>query len=186
MKEFPSRASRPRGFTLMELLVVIVIIGILAGLVFPVSKGVLERAKKTQAMNDCLQLKNAIAAYQTEYRRYPVAAGGKSGSESILDTDESLMSILMGADEKLNPRKIPFYTGKNATKSKVGGVVSTGSGSGYLVDPWGEFFGVVMDTDYNSRVADPSGGGTDIPQSIIIWSKGPDKDDYTDDDVKTW
>ncbi|MEM9017491.1 MAG: prepilin-type N-terminal cleavage/methylation domain-containing protein [Verrucomicrobiota bacterium] len=65
----PKKLSQ--AFTLLELLVVIAIIGILAGLMFPATTGALRKAERTHAQNTSYQLKNAISAYFTEYRKYP-------------------------------------------------------------------------------------------------------------------
>jgi len=46
----------PRAFTLLELMVVIAIIVVLAGLLFPAVQSILDRAKKVQAKNDLAQI----------------------------------------------------------------------------------------------------------------------------------
>src|SRR5947199_8940141 len=62
------------GFTLIELLIVISIIVILMGLLFPAFKGVQDQAKRTQAKNDLTQIVTAVNAFYTEYGRYPTSA----------------------------------------------------------------------------------------------------------------
>ena len=62
------------GFTLIELLIVISIIVILMGLLFPAFKGVQDQAKRTQAKNDLTQIVTAVNAFYTEYGKYPTAA----------------------------------------------------------------------------------------------------------------
>lgn len=187
-----SQQKSDRGaFTLMELLVVITIIMILAGMAFPGAKGVLDRARKAGAENQALQVRSSIAAYYTEYRRYPLASTG--GGESAIRTNETLMDILLGADgNKYNPRGISFFAGKKAKGGK-GGLVMSGSGGGKLVDPWGELFYVIMDTDYNNRVTAPfsktnEAGNNEIPQNVIVWSTGPDgaESDDVKDNITTW
>ena len=61
----------PRGFTMIELLVVVAIIGVLMSLLFPAVQGALDSAKKAQAKNDAVQIATAIVAYDTEYGRLP-------------------------------------------------------------------------------------------------------------------
>ena len=177
------------GFTLMELLVVITIIAILAGITFPAAQGVLKKARKIGAENMALQVRSAIAAYYTEYRRYPVTSTG--GGETTLRTNETLMDILLGAEgNERNPRRISFFAGKKA-KGNVNGLITNGSGGGRLVDPWGQELYVIMDTDNNYRVTAPfnkngtSGGSNEVPDSVIVWSTGPEVDN-NDDNVTTW
>jgi general secretion pathway protein G len=70
----PSRRSpRPRraGFTLVEILVVIVIIGILAGLLLPAITGALGRANNAAVSAEITLLANALAAFKDKYGDYP-------------------------------------------------------------------------------------------------------------------
>src|SRR5438309_3467023 len=62
------------GFTLIELLIVIAIIVILMGLLFPAFKGVQDQARRTQAKNDLTQIVTAVNAFYTEYGTYPTTA----------------------------------------------------------------------------------------------------------------
>src|SRR6266404_4619131 len=70
----PMQRRSIQAFTLTELLVVITIIVVLLGLLFPAFQGVQNQAKKTQAKNDLAQIVTAVNAFYTEYGRYPTAA----------------------------------------------------------------------------------------------------------------
>lgn len=75
-----------RAFTLLELLVVISIIAVLAGILLPVGSGVLDRAKKVDAKVTMTNAVTAIKAYQTEYGQYPIDPGTATGGGTPQDT----------------------------------------------------------------------------------------------------
>ncbi|MCG2963499.1 prepilin-type N-terminal cleavage/methylation domain-containing protein, partial [Escherichia coli] len=52
--------DKQRGFTLLEIMVVIVIIGVLASLVVPNLMGNKEKADKQKAVSDIVALENAL------------------------------------------------------------------------------------------------------------------------------
>src|SRR3954469_12957650 len=107
--------TRESAFTLIELLVVIVIIGVLAGLSFPVFQSVQNSAKKTQAKNDLTQIVTAVNAYYTEYGKYPIATDDTPISPTA-DVFYALRALSRGANtaDVLNARKIVFLSPREA------------------------------------------------------------------------
>jgi prepilin-type N-terminal cleavage/methylation domain-containing protein len=77
----PRRNSRPirthtsaRGFTIVELLIVIVVIGILAAIVIVAYNGVQERARNAAILSDIRQVQKYIEAYNAVNGSYPITS----------------------------------------------------------------------------------------------------------------
>ena len=68
--------QRQRGFTLLEIMVVIVILGILASLVVPNLMGNKEQADRQKAVSDIVALENALDRYKLDNSRYPTTEQG--------------------------------------------------------------------------------------------------------------
>lgn len=74
--------DKQRGFTLLEIMVVIVIIGVLASLVVPNLMGNKEKADKQKAVSDIVALENATDMYKLDNHRYPTT---NQGLESLVE-----------------------------------------------------------------------------------------------------
>lgn len=70
--------ARERGFTLLEMLVVLVIIGMLAGLVGPRLFSKVEQSKVTTAATQAKTLRSAIESLHLDIGRYPTPEEGVS------------------------------------------------------------------------------------------------------------
>jgi general secretion pathway protein G len=70
------QTSRQRGFTLLEIMVVIVILGVLASLTIPSLMGNKDRADRQKAISDIVTLENALDMYRLDNGRYPSTEQG--------------------------------------------------------------------------------------------------------------
>ena len=66
-----SLRNRSAGFTIIDLLIVIVVIGILAGLVLNAFGNIQERARDTERQNDINSMHTALELFYTDEGGYP-------------------------------------------------------------------------------------------------------------------
>jgi general secretion pathway protein G len=69
-------AAPPRGFTLIEIMVVVVILAILGTLVAPQILGRIDEARVTKAKNDLRLYESALDLYRMDNYRYPTTDQG--------------------------------------------------------------------------------------------------------------
>ena len=72
----PRPQTRRRGFTLLELLVVLAILGVLVALLMPAIQQVRERAKRTSCANHLRQIAIAIHCFESARRHLPPGSKG--------------------------------------------------------------------------------------------------------------
>ena len=65
-----------RGFTIVELLIVIVVIAILAAISVVAYTGIQERARRSHLLSDITVIKKAMEIYKVSYNDYPYCPSG--------------------------------------------------------------------------------------------------------------
>ncbi len=164
-----------QAFTLIELLAVLVIILIIAGLFVGVSGPASQSAKKRKAEVMISALEVAIGMYKADTGLYP-----PSDNPSGAGTTAKLNDYLSTGGEYSTPQPVPCPpTGWSGPYMKFR---SEDISPGYqIVDPWG--------TSYIYNSFSP----THNASSFDLWSCGPDEenDEGTagtdpDDDIKNW
>lgn len=119
-----------RGVTLIELMVVIAIIGILAGLLIPAVQLMRNKARVTQTQAEAKAFSTAIVNYHHEYGRWPVPGEEEQYSGGTFTENRDIVSALHD-----NPRDRIFWEDTNTV----------------FRDPWGDPYRVTIDAR-NSRV----------------------------------
>ncbi|HEV7952367.1 MAG TPA: type II secretion system protein GspG [Candidatus Saccharimonadales bacterium] len=72
--------KRQTGFTIVELLIVIVVIGILAAITIVTYNGIQTRSRTTAVTSDLRSIEKAMLMYRAEYGKLPLSADWYSGT----------------------------------------------------------------------------------------------------------
>jgi general secretion pathway protein G len=139
------KATTGRGFTLIEVMVVVVILGILAALVVPRIMGRPDEARVTKTQQDIRAIESALNLYRLDNFIYP-------------STDQGLEALV----ERPTAEPVP----KNW---QSGGYLDR-----LPKDPWGNFYGYLQpgehsEVDLFSFGADGTAGGEEMDQDIGNW-----------------
>lgn len=134
-----------KGFTLIEIMVVVVILGILAALVVPRLLDRPEQAKRTKATVDIKSLEEAVGLFKLDNGFYP-------------STEQGLQALVTKPE-----------TGRIPTKYHEGGYLKK-----VPVDPWGNDYvylspGIHGDFDIISYGADGEPGGEGKNADVESW-----------------
>lgn len=157
------------------------IVGILAAIAIPTGKVVLQKARAVQAKAVLTNLLIGVKGYDIEYNHFPVS----DGESAPLQVHDDWLEALLGNELKLNPRKVRFLEIQTA-KPGTGGLAPAGSGH-VVLDPWGNPYVMLMDTNGDGKINNPEKPGSTLPQSVIGWSAGPDGDYTTwEDNIVSW
>lgn len=81
------RPGRSRGFTLMELLIVMVVVGILAAIAIPSYNEQVRRTRRTEATTRLLEMAQALERWHTVNRTYANPASAPNHPCTGLNTD---------------------------------------------------------------------------------------------------
>lgn len=152
-----SKKNVNRGFTLVELLVVIAIIAVLAAAGFAGGAAAMNKARKVSAQAMATSIQIAVDQFYTEYSALPDPGTNDSDKEFNTTSGEgiTLLEILAGVDDgDQNARKMRFLSGKEAKNSKDG--IKYGLNGDSIVgmyDPWGQPFYIWLDYDYDERLS---------------------------------
>lgn len=108
---------RQRGFTIVEIMIVVVIIAVLASVTLVVYNNVQNQSADTKRQNDIILLRNALKKYHDENGEYPKPDGCTEQPSLVECWKNQLQTTLIASgylDKPVQPdRPITFMSGKN-------------------------------------------------------------------------
>jgi len=181
-------SRRAFAFTLVELLVVMAIIGLLAGLSLTAVSQVRHAARRAEARDHVSQIVTAWKAYLTDYREFP--------SQALETVNFQVMAILYATTNGtivVGGEPKPLDTNANPRLNRYMEFSTAEWTRSEMLDPWDNPYRVAIDnglgTNENGKSYDSivrPAGYDDVRQYVVAWSVGRDGVNATADDVKSW
>lgn len=119
-------AVQRAGFTLVELLLVIAILGILAGTVVVAVAGQSQKAQKQRARTDITNISNALEMFELEVGRFPTASEGLDALINDPNIDKWGGPYLKGKTAPKDPWGNPYQYNPEANRGQFYDLYSLG------------------------------------------------------------
>jgi prepilin-type N-terminal cleavage/methylation domain-containing protein len=185
IRTLQTRTSR-QAFTLVELLVVMALIAVLAGLTLGVSNGVQTNAKRSRAKTEIAAMSTALERYKSDNGLYPLYDQNGSGlPDPVTDFDSSSTTYLNTAKTvfvslaaRTNWTDLP--SGPVYMEFKKNQISSVNNSA--VADPWKRPYGYFYTTNTTQTTKGYSGAGF-----FDLWSTGdPSNTATTNQWINNW
>ena len=156
--------NRKNGFTLIEILTVIAIIGILAAILVPVAGKARKTALKRRAMVEMNSIKVAIMQFQADHKYMPWPGAVKVGTDAWTTSDSDQLAVM------------ELLTGNNALKKiylQIPEKSRPDKTSVLFLDPWKRAYVIGLDRDSDGAVllTGPFSAGY-VKEKALVYSLG--------------
>lgn len=158
------------GFTLIEMLVVIAIIGILAVIIVPVAGSAKQTALKRRAMAEMSSIKVAVLQFQADHKYMPWGELNKTNQVGV---------DVWTANSDQQAQVMQWLTGDNPMRKAYLQIPekSRPSSSSYQFnDPWNDYYRIGMDRNLDGAVQvanAPPWDGQVVMEKVLVYSPGP-------------
>ena len=112
--------DKQKGFTIVELLVVIVVIGILAAITIVSYTGVTQKANTTKALSNAQSVQNVAEIYFAQNQAYPTAASDFTGSTLAAKLPTNITLQAAAVTSASTPAQIQYeYCSAGGTGARI-------------------------------------------------------------------
>ena len=173
-----------KGFTLIELIIVIAILATLAGIAYPTYMSIQENAGRTTAKKVCTDIVSAVESFKQDnngmlpYDSEMVEPNDKD--QMYLSTtageDANLIKVLTNReddeDRRLNSTR-DIYLRSDEQDQPRDGLFADASGELHFYDPWGQPYYIVL-CEEDEGAMDPFTSRRYRGKNCLVYSTGPD------------
>jgi prepilin-type N-terminal cleavage/methylation domain-containing protein len=161
-------SAKPKGFTLVELLIVVAVIGILTTIAIPNFLTAVHRAKQKTTMKDIVAISTVVADYVTDNETTPAQDGAYDADTSFYKALCPFYIRVLSINDKWG-NGFRVWTGESATQYGI----SNPTKNDFLIASFGRD---KKKDNFSFKANDPEGGFflltrmSDFDNDLIMWN----------------
>ena len=165
-----------RGFTIVELMMVVLIIAVLAGLLLAVVSMIMEKRQRLRAATQINGLSSSVGQYMIDY-------GLLGDARDATSSDFSARPLFFLVQRPVNAGKSAYFDTEPWMRADANDQLVHESAAEVLLDPWGAR--TVCNITNRQRAGQPK-ATYDYTYEVELSSMAGSPDDVTDDVGKKW